>query len=231
MDTVYGITDGTADYVRYIGIARHMALRLDKHVDEAVRRIGTHKRHWLRAALDAGHAIEIESLDDAPTRSDALWLERLWICVYRACGVPLTNATDGGEGLLNPTPATRQKMRDSHLGKRLSEATKAKMRAPKRYPATRKAHPPITDDTRARMRAAALRRAPVADEVKTRIAASRRGQTHSPKTKALMTQRQRERWAHYTPEQRADRVQAAALGGGFGSTSVALKGATARWGK
>jgi hypothetical protein len=109
--TVYGLSDISG--VRYVGVTtRDIDKRLTAHITESNRTDGTHKRHWLRQALDAG-PIEVEQLDDAPTSADALWLERLWIAVFRACGIRLTNGNDGGRGCLNPTPATREKLRCS----------------------------------------------------------------------------------------------------------------------
>lgn len=40
---------------------------------------------------------------------------------------PLTNLTDGGEGLHNPSPETRSKIGNSHKGKFVSEETKKKL--------------------------------------------------------------------------------------------------------
>lgn len=164
--------------VRYIGVtSKQLDVRLSGHFAESLTRSGTHKRHWLRSALDADQAVEIELLDTAPTSADALWLERLWIAVYRACGAPLVNAIDGGGGALNPTAATRQKLRDSHLGKTLSEDTKQRMRKPKHYPKSR-ASRVVTELFRQRMREVALARPQPSDSEQQRLRTLRVGVKH-----------------------------------------------------
>lgn len=228
---LYGISDAGPDQFRYLGVTtRGIEQRLDRHVREALSTSGTHKRHWLRGAIDAGRSVEIVQLDTAPTSADALWLERLWICVFRACRVPLTNADDGGAGLLNPTLATRQKMRVSHLGRKASKETRARMRKKKLYPKTRKSRV-ITEEFRQRMREVAASRPPMAEDVKRRISASRSGKLHSDTTKKLIASRNRERWANYTPGEREQIQSAVAAGGGFGSRATAQKGAAAMWSK
>lgn len=185
------------DCLRYIGVTgRALAVRLDQHVADSLLTDGTHKRHWLRAALDAGRTVEIELLDTASASSDALWLERLWIAVYRACGVPLVNAIDGGRGCLNPTRETRRKMRDSHLGKKDTVATRQKKSLAHKgqpYPTNRKRRV-ITEAFRDRMRQVALARPAPSEAEKNRLRNMRAGVKHSIDTRIAMSQSQKLRW-------------------------------------
>ena len=71
--------------------------------------------------------------------------ERFWIRTFRELGEDLTNATDGGDGILNPTeefrkklsekatgrkfsPQALQSLRTSHLGLKITEETRAKLK-------------------------------------------------------------------------------------------------------
>ena len=83
-------------------------------------------------------ALTLEELGDIPkikvaenlTSKDACDLEILLIKVLgRRPNGPLVNRTAGGEGALEPTDELRQLMRDSHLGKILSDEHKANIGA------------------------------------------------------------------------------------------------------
>lgn len=174
---LYGISDAGPDQFRYLGVTtRGIEQRLDRHVREALSTSGPHKRHWLRGALDAGRSVEIVQLDTAPTSADALWLERLWICVFRACGIRLTNSCDGGRGVLNPTPETRQKLR-----------------RPK----------PSNFGEAQRKRWAELSETDKINKLRGFDPQAHKWQLHSEKTKALMSERQRNRWAKVSDADRA----------------------------
>lgn len=56
-----------------------------------------------------------------------LVLERMLIWYYRNEGYDLCNMTDGGDGLINPSKETRNKMSLSHIGKKHSEEQKQKI--------------------------------------------------------------------------------------------------------
>ena len=177
--TIYGLCESGTDRVRYIGVtALDISDRRDQHVKESKRETGTHKRHWIRAALDAGRTIDATTLDGAPAGPDALWLERLWIAVYRACGAPLVNAIDGGHGTLNPTAETRRKLSKSHLGRRHTEETKLRMRKPKKYPEGRRSRQ-VTEQFRERMREIALARPALTEAQKVRLRGLRVGKPHT----------------------------------------------------
>ena len=208
MDTndVYGVRL-VDEEIRYIGkTGKDLSKRLDEHVVDAYKAQRSHKRNWLKSALDAGAAVEIERLDEAQAGPDLYWLERLWIAVYRACGVPLVNAADGGPG---PSGLHQPK---------------------KFYPKGRKSRV-TTEAFRQTMRAVASARPPMSQAVKLKIAGTKRGTFHRERSKALIGEGMRRWWATSTPEQRVARIRASADGGGFGSLAAAQAGAVARWNK
>lgn len=120
--TGYLLVDPRTSVVRYVGITtQDPTYRFALHLQEA-KRTGTkslHKVNWIRSLASAGCsprlvlAAVFESLHEAAT-----W-EKATIADYRAAGLRLTNATDGGEGNQgwDPSKATRQKMREAKLGK------------------------------------------------------------------------------------------------------------------
>lgn len=73
------------------------------------------KANWIRSLVKFGLTYDIAILEVIHSADDLPIAERWWIAYARACGWPLTNATDGGEGLLNPAASTRAKM--SHNAK------------------------------------------------------------------------------------------------------------------
>jgi hypothetical protein len=68
---------------------------------------------WIRSLRDSGQAPTLVILE--VVESDWQAAERRWIAYYRDLGADLTNHTDGGEGLINPTSDTRAKLRDYRL--------------------------------------------------------------------------------------------------------------------
>jgi hypothetical protein len=77
--------------------------------------------------LDAGLEPGILILEQVSERK---WeeAERKWIAWYRATeGDNLTNATNGGDGLRNPSKATRLRMSQSHIGLKHSPEVRRKI--------------------------------------------------------------------------------------------------------
>ena len=68
------------------------------------------------------------------SEEDACEKEKFWIAHYKSLGKAEYNETEGGDGVVNPSPETRRKMILSHIGKPssrkgvlLSEETKKKL--------------------------------------------------------------------------------------------------------
>jgi hypothetical protein len=141
---VYGLIDPRTRLIMYIGKSSSGMDRVRRHRSDALphRRCSNHA--WLVELKDLGLAYEIVILESAdspnqtPTRcwwsrpnSTALNdSERWWIAYGRACGWPLTNIYEGGNGRTvgyKASPETRAKMAASHKGKKHSDESRAKI--------------------------------------------------------------------------------------------------------
>lgn len=122
---IYGLIDPRSRLIFYVGLSKHGLSRPEQH-----RQRGRAKGELLRAHLDElwaqGLDFEIVVLEDEPVGQLCWWrkgssslpdAERWWVAYGRACGWPLTNMTDGGEGARNPHPLTRKRMSDAKKGK------------------------------------------------------------------------------------------------------------------
>ena len=75
-----------------------------------------------------GLPIEVKIVAVNLTAEDAYKFEIERISFWINDGADLVNHTDGGEGLKNPSPETREKMRLAKLGKKMTDEARANMR-------------------------------------------------------------------------------------------------------
>lgn len=149
---IYLLVDPRDDQVRYVGKTVDLAWRIEGHIQEGLDGGHTYKARWLKGLLDSGHVPEVRVVDEGDGESWAE-AERFYIKFYRdEAGSPLTNMTDGGEGLSGwiHTPESREKMA-VRRGVSLSEETKQKLRE------ARYRQAPISDQGRQRIGEAARR--------------------------------------------------------------------------
>lgn len=153
---IYGLIDPRTLMVRYVGLSRSGMKRPLVHGHASVlKKERTHKSYWIRKLRAEGYDYQIVILQQS-TPDSVNADERWWIAYGRACGWPLTNHTDGGEGVtgLRFSKESRARLSEAHRGQRpwncgktMSEEQKEKLRA---------AHLGLTAsaDTRAKMSAA-----------------------------------------------------------------------------
>lgn len=187
MNLIYGLIDPRTNEVRYIGKSTSGMTRPLRHTQPSHMRIDSYKTRWLRELMASGFYPDILTLEET-ARDDLAAAEREWICNGRALGWPLTNLTDGGDGALNPSPATRAKL--SAAGKRNKSRTGQPMpdwhrkvisAANKGRKHTAEHRRKITETRRARGGYAH------SDAAKQRISASKRGAVASEETKQKMS--------------------------------------------
>jgi NUMOD3 motif len=165
----------------YVGITTCGAkARWGSHISRARNGSAT---HFHRALVAYGpEAFDWKVIARARNAECGKELERM----ARHLGMGAYNLTMGGEGLLDPSPETRAKMRASHLGQRRgphSEETKAKIRAAQARP-----------DVRAKVLAAITGR-PVSEKSIAALVARSKGRIVSAETRAKISAAQRGRKA------------------------------------
>lgn len=112
------------------------------------------------------------------------WLEQFFIFLYdtqnKAHGY---NLTAGGDGMKNPSPEVRQKMREAKLGKPhyWSESARAKVSA-------LKTGVRMSDEARQKMSESATGkvRGPLSEETRRKISAAHKGRKHTEESRANM---------------------------------------------
>lgn len=110
MTFLYALCEpGTMTRVRYIGKANNPRRRVREHMWADAMRLNSHRTAWLKSLLARGLKPELMIL--AEVREEA-WqeAERLLIAGFREMGYDLTNITDGGEGLSDPTGEIAKKI-------------------------------------------------------------------------------------------------------------------------
>ena len=115
---IYALIDPRNNAIRYIGATCiGIEKRLKYHLGEAKRHDGTHLWRWLRVLINLGLSPLATKLEAVSIESSWQERERYWIAHGRSRGWRLTNATDGGEGLHNPSEGVRRKLSMAAMGK------------------------------------------------------------------------------------------------------------------
>ena len=133
MTVIYALIDPMTREIRYVGkTSKQIIVRLKKHMNAAKHNNGSHLFHWLRDLDSKGLTPATKILEEVKRGDDWRERERYWIAYGRKYGWPLTNATDGGDGLTNPTQAVREKLSiaargNSYASGERSEAFKERM--------------------------------------------------------------------------------------------------------
>lgn len=195
-------------HIRYVGqTVDHR--RLSTHIKEAkyYPHKRTHKLNWIRSVVSAGGQIDLVRLCDCESRDEMNWREREWIKHLGKLGHPLTNSTDGGEGVHSPLPEVRAKISAKAIGRRHSEQSRAKMSESRRGVK----RGPMSEAQKEKLRAKALLRT-FSPEHRAKIGAASRGRVCSPETRQKLREAQiGQKRRPLSPEHRA-------------SVSMALRG-------
>lgn len=96
---IYTLTDPRTGTVRYVGFtALDLDSRLRSHIDPNHLRSFTHKNNWIKLLLNENLCPFIEEVDNIEIENWQFW-ERYWISQFKCWNFPLTNMTDGGNGM------------------------------------------------------------------------------------------------------------------------------------
>jgi hypothetical protein len=210
---IYGLTDPRTGAVRYVGKSCRGLKRARSH--RYIAQDKTHKGSWIRSLLAMNIKYGIVVLEQATCEQTLNDKERKWIAHGREQGWRLTNLTEGGEGTsgLRHRLDSIEKMRAANLGKKMSDAHRAKLIAfhtgRKHTPETIKkmserqrgriGHIP-SEETRAKMSAAHIGKPGTmtgkkhTEQARARMSASRfgkpgtmRGRKHTTEARAKMS--------------------------------------------
>ncbi len=129
---IYVLTepDGT---IRYIGKTKvPLSLRLMGHLSNARKGQKNYRCNWIRSLMSKECLPSIMLIGEV--EGNGIREEVAWIAYGRSEGMRLTNTTDGGDGLINPTAEVRKRMSESQKrikhcrGYKHSEEVKQKQR-------------------------------------------------------------------------------------------------------
>lgn len=129
---IYGLVDPRTEAIRYIGKSCNGMYRPDDHGrDKKLAVDHTYKGNWIRQLKAAGLMYSIVILEDVSHAPDTLAdAEIKWIAYGRQQGWPLTNHTNGGEGMLGHTlpAAARAKIGEANSRRVIRPETREKQR-------------------------------------------------------------------------------------------------------
>lgn len=179
---IYALCEPGTRTVRYIGKTGNLKRRLTQHISTKAK---THLGYWVRSLVARGEKPTLVVFREVPEEAGAE-AEMRYIRLARGCQMNLVNSTDGGEGLLNPSPETRQKMRERQLGSVHSEEHSFKCGA-----SNRGKH--LTPEHRAAIGAAnagrspASKGVPMSEKTKLKMSAASKGVPKSPEHCATLS--------------------------------------------
>lgn len=121
---IYALSDPDTNEIRYIGKSIRPKERLTNQCNE---KVNTYRSHWIQSVLARGKKPIQTILEELPDESN--WQEReiAWIAYGREKGWPLTNCTDGGDGVINVSGEGKERMFRTWLGRKHKPETLEKI--------------------------------------------------------------------------------------------------------
>lgn len=139
---IYALIDPETKDIRYVGKSIRPRERLTNHLNE---RSQCYRTHWLQSLRRRNLRPILRLLDILPLSGNWQAAERDWIARARESW-PLVNSTDGGDGVPNLPPESRERIRKAWVGRKHRPETIAKLIESRRHRA------PHSEETRAKMR-------------------------------------------------------------------------------
>lgn len=112
---IYALKDPFTDEIRYIGKSVRPKERLTNQCNE---HSDTYRCHWIQSVIKQGKKPVQIILEELLPDSDWQKSEREWIAYGRSQGWPLTNTTDGGDGVPGLSGESKERMLKTWLGRK-----------------------------------------------------------------------------------------------------------------
>lgn len=114
--TIYALCepDLQIPVIRYIGKTTNLKTRFRDHLSKSSR-LSNHLGCWLRSLQNRKEKPVLMELTEVPDEIGSA-AEILYIRLAREGGMDLVNATDGGEGVNNPSTESRRKSSEAKIG-------------------------------------------------------------------------------------------------------------------
>jgi hypothetical protein len=112
---IYALIDPFTNQVRYIGKSIRPRERLQNHCND---RSHCHRTHWIQSLITRGLRPIMLLLDKVPTGQEWQPSECNWITYAREQKWPLTNSTDGGDGIVNLTAESKERIVNTWRGRK-----------------------------------------------------------------------------------------------------------------
>jgi hypothetical protein len=123
--SIYVLIDPRDFTVRYVGLTKNtIKQRFGKHLYDARHNCRFPVQRWIARLLE----MELKPIPALLEETYDPTAETHWILCFRQQAARLLNCNDGGSAI-NPTPETREKLRQVRLGKKMPEEQKAKIAA------------------------------------------------------------------------------------------------------
>lgn len=123
---IYGLVDPETNEVRYIGKSIRPEGRLRDHINEPPS--NCHRSHWIQSLKARGLEPSLMIIETVHGEWPWQESERFWIKRCRDGGMRLTNNTSGGDGVCGLPPETKERMRQTWLGRKHRPETIEKLR-------------------------------------------------------------------------------------------------------
>ncbi len=128
---IYYLLDPLTGKIRYVGKTYDPQHRFGAHLRDKGK---SRKSNWIKSLISKRSKPVMEILEEVEDDDDTKWQdsERFWIALFKSCGASLLNHDNGGLSGKMMSEETKQKLRISSTGRKLSPEAIEKMKASKR---------------------------------------------------------------------------------------------------
>ncbi len=197
---IYVLLDPRSGLIRYVGKSDNPKWRFTKHLKDLR---STYRTRWVQSLLARGLKPILEVIDEVPLAEWQFW-EREYIRVFRLVGMRLANTTEGGDGMFNPTPEVREKLRRSRAMQKMPPISPERRAAV----SARFRGKPLSKEHREKLRDNSLKRTNLTERMD-KIRALRKYVPYSAERKRSISERL---MGHNTSEATRSKIRLAALG-------------------